>query len=874
MNSRLPGTLCIIATMLGATPSARAQVTGPASAPSSMGDTLPLPVFLTISGGISAGSYQSGVNWALLRGLRLAEDSAFRRRHQFGERRLTLGGMTGASAGNINAILTGMEWCRADDERDPRKSLFWRIWVPTGLRQLFGSDDLPAGASPDRGLFDRTYFKQVHLKTLSDYASGRNEPLRDCHVPLGITATKLLPQPMEVVTGIEVPVTRFATSFELVRDGAQRLRNQELRFQDFAVSSQKKHFGPRIWVKSETPTGMSIDDMFRLVTASSAFPVAFAPEMLEYSSDSGCRAKLCGDRREAFVDGGVFDNNPLDLAIGLRRDPVTQGRVYRGGSLLIFIDQDNRRGPARERAPEKETRVGILGLWDLATGFLAAGRAYEMQTLFKLQELDRVAYDFKVRHPLAVTDRRYDIVGTQFGAFAAFLGNPFRQFDFYAGMYDGLHAVARDVWTASRRESWLADPGALAPPDSAKAERLESAVALASTPGAIGRRLHALINDTTVVKYEVDRQVLLELWKREFGYRDVPVDSAPRAVRDSGGGDDDQLVILRALAHASFQLDSAQNVADCSSSTMLGGFFCESDFGRFVGATNSEEALDAAERLDEVQGCDDDNRTDDDKNCWIDDDFVRIRDGGEEELYFLASRLLSRSYANERAIDPTKPMGTIVSIAGLLFNQATLPSRVGWDGDGSTIPEDISALKCIRCWLPYRFSAMAGTTGFEIDYRPTIRTRWPIEFVFPVTPYQSHAPVNDASVVRDWTADTPPPPRAYYAIGAGILWERGLKTLSALELSARRHRAFREANVAFFDDDGARSYYSFTGSMQLLAGRIQAGVRFFPDNLGKANEPRRYRFGGPTTLNDGHAVAIMFSIPDLQGLAYWIAPRD
>lgn len=49
-----------------------------------------------------------------------------------------LAAATGASAGNIHALLTAVSWCDETMLRPrPENSLFWQIWVPVGIEQLF-----------------------------------------------------------------------------------------------------------------------------------------------------------------------------------------------------------------------------------------------------------------------------------------------------------------------------------------------------------------------------------------------------------------------------------------------------------------------------------------------------------------------------------------------------------------------------------------------------------------------------------------------------------------------------------------------------------------------------------------------------------------
>src|SRR6185369_17565389 len=116
-----------------------------------------LPFSLTISGGISLGSYEAGVNWALIEYMRKIREE--------GKESPDLKVITGASAGSINAILTAMAWLtrpnenlnimkeiselekmripKNNQENDPQQALFpvelnilRDSWVSVGIDEL------------------------------------------------------------------------------------------------------------------------------------------------------------------------------------------------------------------------------------------------------------------------------------------------------------------------------------------------------------------------------------------------------------------------------------------------------------------------------------------------------------------------------------------------------------------------------------------------------------------------------------------------------------------------------------------------------------------------------------------------------------------
>ena len=80
---------------------------------------------VTISGGVSLGAYEGGFSYYLTESLK-QNKLEYKYRPKY---------YTGASAGGINSVLTLIETCTfGRSEIDD--SLFWKIWVPIGLKQL------------------------------------------------------------------------------------------------------------------------------------------------------------------------------------------------------------------------------------------------------------------------------------------------------------------------------------------------------------------------------------------------------------------------------------------------------------------------------------------------------------------------------------------------------------------------------------------------------------------------------------------------------------------------------------------------------------------------------------------------------------------
>src|SRR5437660_11772173 len=97
---------------------------------------------LTISGGVSLGSYEAGLTWAIVQYLRVSENAS------------DLAAVTGASAGAANALMAAAMWCEDRGETgdaDPDRNLFHDLWAPIGLEDVLPDD--PSGFTSADALF-------------------------------------------------------------------------------------------------------------------------------------------------------------------------------------------------------------------------------------------------------------------------------------------------------------------------------------------------------------------------------------------------------------------------------------------------------------------------------------------------------------------------------------------------------------------------------------------------------------------------------------------------------------------------------------------------------------------------------------------------
>ncbi|MBK9240520.1 MAG: patatin-like phospholipase family protein [Acidobacteria bacterium] len=361
--------------------------------------------------------------------------------------------MTGASAGNVNALVAAVNWCtrsaQGETEIPAEKSLFWTFWVNTGVEEL-----MPAvwKDNPEPAIFDRRFFLDRQRKQLDEFLIGATLWSR-CGLPVGLTMTKQTPAELRLSeTGGATRVQRFAGVFEINTIGNKLTVMAPVDAEGAAGALGALAMPPKDANCAGEAHGL--DWAFNTMMASSSFPVVFAPRRVCYEA-SGLNAE--GVQRDLFADGGVFDNNPAGLALGLgdtyskaqfSRLPFASQQVVKElkDVDVFYTTATNPRGPLREArrstAPQQDV-FGLAGTLRLFSGGVSAAREYELQTLMRQVQRDERLLKLPRTVRFFPSSRSGEIVGETLAGFGAFLGRPFREYDFYSGIYDGLYFMAK-----------------------------------------------------------------------------------------------------------------------------------------------------------------------------------------------------------------------------------------------------------------------------------------------------------------------------------------------------------------------------------------------------------------------------------------------
>ncbi|MDX2486386.1 MAG: patatin-like phospholipase family protein [Gammaproteobacteria bacterium] len=360
-------------------------------------------VSIAISGGASKGAYEAGLNWSAIKMVREGPGLVTLTGGQFFP--IEMASITGASAGGINTLLSGLSWC-SRDEKDGGLSnriddnLFRDIWLRVDINTLLPRDADSPIYLPDDAVLSRKDF----LDAATELRKKWSKPLfrKDCRVPLGVTVTKIEPEVLSVGE-VEVQNQRFYIPFEL-----RVIDDSSIKF-FFEPADYPKVADPSMILmpRAHDTLPFSIDNQQIIDTAftTSAFPMAFGRKRLQYcrlvqqesaqelASTKVDTSLLCPDGYELaeaeFADGGLFDNLPIGVARTLaesnkRNDNAPYPVTY------FYIDPNRIRyeipTPKIDLACEsvnpseacRQMEFSAASESELLVGFLGTARRYEL----------------------------------------------------------------------------------------------------------------------------------------------------------------------------------------------------------------------------------------------------------------------------------------------------------------------------------------------------------------------------------------------------------------------------------------------------------------------------------------------------------------
>jgi len=401
-----------------------------------------------IKGGISLGSYESGMNWFFIEKLR-RQSQRLRDQGQDGN---ILKVITGASAGGINAIVSAIRFCQQDDipaqTAAAEDNLFYQVWdveLAKLLPEIKPKTPPKAMVSKEFGFDD--HYGVFHRDALEGSlhavlkAMKENNFRAGCstHIALPIT---LLKDQTQTSTGYDdqPPTLRYAVPLKVSVD-----QYSHIHFYNFAKAEadpKGKSFvdfhklDDFMYLPENSDGSVPYTEVLKLALASSAFPLAFAPMKLHTCLPD--RRGFCAQTpvERTFVDGGSLDNSPIGLASTLS-DYLnkTQGKAPK--TMVVYLNPAHQSAalsawlnkPAENQTTSKT--VEPSGLQNYAS-FLGDFLDYGMNAQY--------VSSIRTGGMPPMPPRHYMLAADHLLHFGAFTLKSFREFDFYVGMYDAYTA--------------------------------------------------------------------------------------------------------------------------------------------------------------------------------------------------------------------------------------------------------------------------------------------------------------------------------------------------------------------------------------------------------------------------------------------------
>lgn len=373
-----------------------------ASTPSS---GAPRDVYLILAGGASLGAYEAGYAAIVAQFLRKNAET------------FTLRGISGTSAGAINAFAAALEYCKDTHLQSPiaqtPDDVPYLTWIPMGWSMIYDRKKVTSEAIFN---FDSLF---IHGLELLEPSAGTLRP--NCDVPIQVAVTQETQRdqhanPIHALDMVEYIGVRLTST-----------DNGEARYVQLPP---RDHRPPhRLTLRARKNGSISAYDVMRMITASAAFPMGFPSVQMTVLGPSPLEPDgppVTLERQ--YYDGGIFDNVPVATlfdALQSSAEKIRDAPAFER-PLVIIVDLKNQRLPQ----PSSNLQIGDGNLGAMTSRWMsyARARAYAdaMQTL-RDENVDTWR-----------ATQRYPAASEFLAAFAGFLDQTFRETDYLLGAHDAL----------------------------------------------------------------------------------------------------------------------------------------------------------------------------------------------------------------------------------------------------------------------------------------------------------------------------------------------------------------------------------------------------------------------------------------------------
>jgi|694.fasta_scaffold107730_4 predicted acylesterase/phospholipase RssA len=428
---------------------------------------------IVISGAVSLGSYEAGVAYEVIEAIaqhNLKADAEGR-----AEERIEIDVITGASAGGMTAtILAKSLLCHGELMRHPYSNPLYKTWVEEVkmLRENITDPDPGLLEVKDINLHKKSLLNTELLNRIAerilpddfqqcskDYpfsaphpAVSRNSP----EILVGVAMGNLNGFPLSIplneglgLTSAQGEKKEFAYSqykdrfvLRLTRPAAAQNELQLEEWEEYEREANKFDWKKRSGQQA-TPTWAQIR---QVALSSGAFPFAFETRQIERHSDQDSDPDSLYIKRDSgrkkqrmeanprklddwtkgqyvYTDGGVFENEPIGLAMALIDSIPGAPKSSEPERFFLFIAPGSRKA-------DSDPFLNSSGNDHLS---VAKGLMSAIMGQSRFQDWIKKAEHGHIPKVLAVTSQDEVLLGDVFSAFAGFLEEKFRAYDYNVG---------------------------------------------------------------------------------------------------------------------------------------------------------------------------------------------------------------------------------------------------------------------------------------------------------------------------------------------------------------------------------------------------------------------------------------------------------
>jgi hypothetical protein len=389
---------------------------------------MPRKLAIVISGAVSLGSYEAGVMYEVIEAISkhnqaLAEDD---------EKRIEIDVITGASAGGMTAcILVQHLLCDNGQLSNPYQNPLYQAWVrEVNIIELLK-------VPPDKqkySLLDSGVVDKIGHKHLKDKPKTPNQlhPAAAPMIQVGVAMSNLNGFSFEnsknntnqgsAIFGYSQYKDQFVLEASRSPDGEIHLMEMTLEFLNGQYSWD--NFRESTW-----------SELRQMGLSSGAFPFAFRPRAIPregagqfLNRDSHKHASKGDVTRQGkylYTDGGVFENEPIGMAKSFVQQ-IDQG-LNAANRFYLYV------------APGKR-EIDKDPLLNIDDDLLMVGIAL-LSAIFGQARFRDWITDNQHLNVFSITTNDTDLIGDVFSAFAGFLEEKFRAYDYNIGRENAQKAL-------------------------------------------------------------------------------------------------------------------------------------------------------------------------------------------------------------------------------------------------------------------------------------------------------------------------------------------------------------------------------------------------------------------------------------------------